>query len=219
MELLFAHSPKMSLTDVFHNAELNQNYELIESIKEHMPEGAEDVCYICFCYEPSETILRQVCSCKSIVHATCLTKLIGQHRICKVCQVCQSRYKTNQRRFKISDSGQKIWDDVVFFPYEDLYYPIGFRPILFKAAGLGVIQFAILFLQTKRLGELLLAKSHVESEIIYFQNDFRTVCKLLKTSLPNNYSKVYNRRSYIQAKLIINVWCLAHGFAILFKKY
>jgi hypothetical protein len=215
MKVLFEHAPKMSLTAVFHNAELNQNFDLIETIKENMPEVSVDVCYVCLCYEPSVTILRKVCSCKSIVHATCLTKLMGKDRICKV---CRAYYKTNQRRIKLTDFGYKQeFDSVVFFPYEDIYYQLALRPTLFKAEGIGQVQFAIIFLQTKRLRELLCNKSRSDSELIYFDSGFRKVCELLKKSLPSNYSKTCNKNAYLQTKLIVNHWCIAHGFEILFN--
>lgn len=211
VKMILSKFPKISTSKSFQWALDNENYELRDIIKEHLQESKEDVCYICLSYEPSCEILHNVCSCKSLCHAFCLIKFLDRDSICKV---CNALYRTNQKRFKLTNFGETITPDpIVYFPYDDMYYmPSLSKQVLFKAEGLNTIIFPIVFLQTKRLKQLLSEKTYEESKMIYENPSFKRVCQTTEDLVDSNYSKEENPEAYNKIQHIINNWCTKYQF-------
>jgi hypothetical protein len=122
-------------------------------------EDQNKMCSICVKAEPNEYLLSNVCSCDILFHTTCLIKQ-NEHTPLNKCPVCLDNYKISVpmcRRLMHLEEPKK--DTRLFFPFNDFYYHpsiIELNPKPIKFFGMMRLVMAIMYLQVKRVEQLLL---------------------------------------------------------------
>ena len=134
----------------------NENKEyVLDMLFSFLPVDENNMCSICLITEPI-TELFNPCSCKNPIHIDCLIKTL-KHKEHNKCSVCLNIIKINEPVYR-TKSGiivKQELDDIVFFPFQDIYYPPLMKPVLSKYTGMSRLTMAIIFLQVERVEELL----------------------------------------------------------------
>lgn len=148
-----------------HNKELEYIKDLL---LEFLPIDSDNICSICLYTEP-KNLLINCCNCKTGAHANCLIKL-NEYKPLDKCSVCFDKYKINDPVIR-TKSGIVIRqiNEKIFFPYNDLYYePLLSNNNLYKYKDMDRLTMAILYLQTKRVHELLQENEVLEKLTNYY---------------------------------------------------
>ena len=134
----------------------NENKEyVLDMLFSFLPVDENNMCSICLITEPKIRLFNP-CSCKNPIHIDCLIKTL-KHKEHNKCSVCLDIIKVNEPIYK-TKSGiivEQELDDIVFFPFQDIYYEPLMKPFLSKYNGMSRLTMAIMFLQVERVKELL----------------------------------------------------------------
>ena len=142
---------------------------ILELLYSFLPDDDDNLCSICLKTEPKNMLIN-TCVCKTATHAECLIKLNSYKKLDN-CSVCKTKYNVSEPIYRTM-SGLVIRDikyDELYFPYNDLYYqPLINNTEIVKVSGMNRLTMAIVYLQTKRVEELLKDKEIIDGLSNYY---------------------------------------------------
>lgn len=153
-DLFYIQYIKNNTIDRIDNEEI---YELLCS----MVHNNENICYICLNSLPNKYLINP-CDCKTPVHATCLIKLFRLN-YSNNCKVCKKKYRKNSSVYR-----QRSILNLIYFPFDDLYYEPLVEQGLKKYYGMERLTMAIVYLQVERVSELLKEKEVLNKLSTYY---------------------------------------------------
>jgi hypothetical protein len=187
----------------------NDNEYVNDLLLSFLPTDENNMCSICLTTEPKELLIN-LCSCKTPCHVHCLIQL-SKHKPLNKCVVCQDKYIINEpfHRKKGLINKPDI-DTDVFFPHHDFYYePLLNRQYPVKFTGMSCLTMAIMYLQIKRVEELLQEPEILDNlENYYFGYEpykQTPIIALCSGNIPSNCHISYgdNLRKYMTIILLL----------------
>lgn len=175
-----------------------------------------NICSICHKTEPKEYLIDIWNSSKQTqtqTHAQCLISLDTQNKSSD-CSIDSSQYRVNDPIYKSFSAIfiKPSLDTSIFFPYSDIYYePLLSNISLIKVYNMDRLTYAIIYLQVKRVEELLLENDILDGLPNYLLNCYghgqTPLIILAQGNLPSNCNINYgtNMSKYIQIfKLLLD---------------
>lgn len=141
---------------------------ILDLLYSFLPLDPDNLCQFCLQTEPKKMLIN-CCDCICKTHAKCLEKL-NEFKPLKECSVCKSKYKINEPVIRTC-SGIMIKPECekIFFPFNDLYRePLLSNPYLHKFEGMSRLTMAIIYLQVRRVKELLEEKEILDGLSDYY---------------------------------------------------
>lgn len=192
--------------------ELISNLGLLDKSKEYiydlllsfLPNDENNICSICLTTEPKQYLINP-CLCKTPIHIKCIL-VIHTHKKLKNCSVCLGKYMINEpihRNLGLMEP--PAIDPAIFFPYHDFYYePLLNLPYPVKISGMSRLTMAIMYLQVKRVKQLLEEKEVLDNLGTYYfgYEPYKQtpIIALCQGNMPSNCDISYgnNQTKYMQ---------------------
>jgi hypothetical protein len=148
---------------------------ILDLLYSFLPNDENNLCQICLQTEPKKSLIN-CCRCTTGTHVECLLKL-NTFKTLNKCSICLGKYKINEPFYLMKDTKdigvfgneQVFVKERIFFPYNDFYYrPNISNSSLMKYENIARLTMAILYLQVKRVKQLLSEKVILDELPTYY---------------------------------------------------